>query len=743
MEPASTSDSRILVLEPDEHLASSILAALQEIAPDAPADLAHSLEEAQRKALGGKHDLFVLDVDATYDLGQEFLYDLRTSHPTSRAIILTATHLSTAREKAAGIGAIHFLEKPFPHNDFVDLAQALLRPSDRPESEKFQGTLSDLHMADIIQLKCMSGTTAAIEFISPRGEKGRVYFEHGQVRHATAPGKEGMDAFNEIVTWKGGRLSEVAAGSAPRSINMDWQILLMEAMRKVDEAGAESGARRAKSSVRRKILVIDDSLMLLNFVKEILVEANYDVTTGETAAESLASAKANPPELILLDYVLPDMKGDEVTRKLMEDPATAKVPVIYMSGFGADLRPDSEGSPNVIGSLNKPFTSDLLIKTVETHMPESSDEPQSPGPEREAGATSLENEPKDFGSQSETTPEPFQAVEPFRPDTLEPVAPQAEEWWSAPPAQETWAQPSSAFNPVAEPVIDDLLPIEPTSLPAATVAESDLPDESVTGGSYFCGDTSFFSLNWALQTIAKSKLTGTLRSFWNRDPVDLFTKNGEVVLATTRNPELYCSEAPITLVNVDQEKIAEARAHQSESGCPIFITLAQGGHILQEPAMQLVQHYGQKLFSNLWTTPRVRFTFEPSADLPPWVAGVAPEGDVDHWALGTLRLIQFPDLGTKVSYDPGNIPAYTRDGFERVQNLRLTVAEAQFASQFNGARSIQQIAKNLRLDIKFARLTLFRFLALEIVECWPPASAVKTERKGVLQRFTRSIGMGD
>ena len=72
-----------------------------------------------------------------------------------------------------------------------------------------------------------------------------------------------------------------------------------------------------------------------------------------------------------------------------------------------------------------------------------------------------------------------------------------------------------------------------------------------------------------------------------------------------------------------------------------------------------------------------------------------------------------------------------------MQNLRLTVAEAQFASQFNGVRSVQQIAKNLRLDLKFARLTLFRFLALEIIECWPPTAAAKPE-SGVC-----SAGFGD
>jgi hypothetical protein len=100
-------------------------------------------------------------------------------------------------------------------------------------------------------------------------------------------------------------------------------------------------------------------------------------------------------------------------------------------------------------------------------------------------------------------------------------------------------------------------------------------------------------------------------------------------------------------------------------------------------------------------------------------------------------------LGEHGNIDAGCIPAYTKDGFERVQNLKLTVAEAQFASQFNGSRSVQQIARNLRLDLKFARLTLFRFLALEIVECWPATTAAQPEKTGIFQRLTRSMGIGE
>ena len=113
---------------------------------------------------------------------------------------------------------------------------------------------------------------------------------------------------------------------------------------------------------------------------------------------------------------------------------------------------------------------------------------------------------------------------------------------------------------------------------------------------------------------------------------------------------------------------------------------------------------------------------------------------MSDWALETLRLVRDPDQ--PANFDPTSIPAYTKDGFERVQKLKLTSDEARFASQFNGARSVQQIAKNLRLDLKSARQLLFRFLALELVECWPASTAAKPQQRNFFQRL-RSFGRRD
>ncbi len=412
------------------------------------------------------------------------------------------------------------------------------------------------------------------------------------------------------------------------------------------------------------------------------------------------------------------MMGHEFLHRLRDHDETASLRVVYMSGFGTDLPSDPEQSSNVIGSLNKPFTSEVLLSTVATYMPnEPSEQPGAAAAPWTGESAWAPPDNLDFTP----APSPPQTPAPSDLQSIEAGAGgENEPWWSAPPAPAAWPEPPQSEAP-AEPV-----PAAPEALPAGS------------DSTYFSGDTSFFSLNWALHTIAAQKLTGTFRAFWSQAPVELLARDGQILLVTTRDPALYCPEAPITLVNIAEERAQAARQQQRDTGRPLFLTLAQEELILREPALQLVQHHGQKLFAQLWTASRVRILFEQAADLPDYANDIPPEGDVDHWALSTLRFIQYQELGSQADYDPASVPAYTRDGFERVQRLRLTVAEAQFASQFNGARSIAQIAKNLRLDLKFARLTLFRFLALEIVECWPPnAVSAKPEKRGVFGRMFR------
>lgn len=80
-----------------------------------------------------------------------------------------------------------------------------------------------------------------------------------------------------------------------------------------------------------KILVVDDELETLRLVGIMLQKQGYAIIAASNGAQALSSAKIEQPDLILLDLMLPDMDGYEVTRQLKSDPLTANIPVLMFS----------------------------------------------------------------------------------------------------------------------------------------------------------------------------------------------------------------------------------------------------------------------------------------------------------------------------------------------------------------------------------------------------------------------------
>ena len=81
----------------------------------------------------------------------------------------------------------------------------------------------------------------------------------------------------------------------------------------------------------QKILIVDDSPTERYYLTDILVRNGFTVTTAENGEEALARIKADKPELILMDVVMPGANGFQVTRAIARDPDLADVPVIICS----------------------------------------------------------------------------------------------------------------------------------------------------------------------------------------------------------------------------------------------------------------------------------------------------------------------------------------------------------------------------------------------------------------------------
>lgn len=86
-----------------------------------------------------------------------------------------------------------------------------------------------------------------------------------------------------------------------------------------------------------KILVVDDEALLRAMLRDALEEAGYAVVVAENGRDGIASAKADRPDCILLDVMMPGLDGYQTCAAIKADPDLADIPVLLISAT-TDLR---------------------------------------------------------------------------------------------------------------------------------------------------------------------------------------------------------------------------------------------------------------------------------------------------------------------------------------------------------------------------------------------------------------------
>ncbi|MEN8214794.1 MAG: response regulator [Pseudomonadota bacterium] len=113
-----------------------------------------------------------------------------------------------------------------------------------------------------------------------------------------------------------------------------------------------------------KILVVDDLKVDLTSLQQIVENAGYTVITATNGIEAIEKAKTEKPDLIFLDVVMQPMDGYQACREIIQNDSTKNIPVVFVTGKGekADrLWAEMQGAK---GFVQKPFTSDQIIETI-------------------------------------------------------------------------------------------------------------------------------------------------------------------------------------------------------------------------------------------------------------------------------------------------------------------------------------------------------------------------------------------
>ena len=114
-----------------------------------------------------------------------------------------------------------------------------------------------------------------------------------------------------------------------------------------------------------KILVVDDTPSNVKVLRTLLAVRGYTVITAENGQDALDKAASEPPELILMDVVMPVMDGYEACRRLRALPATKDVPIVMVTASG----PQEKAKALAVGAndmIMKPVDPEAVLELVAT-----------------------------------------------------------------------------------------------------------------------------------------------------------------------------------------------------------------------------------------------------------------------------------------------------------------------------------------------------------------------------------------
>lgn len=115
-----------------------------------------------------------------------------------------------------------------------------------------------------------------------------------------------------------------------------------------------------------RVLIVDDDRAIVGFLKELLEGGHYNtlVETAHDGFEAGRKVHSFAPDIVLLDYMMPGIRGSEVCRQIKQLPGPGHVRVIAMSGY---LTPESEAELMAAGAeccLAKPLDTNRLLKLM-------------------------------------------------------------------------------------------------------------------------------------------------------------------------------------------------------------------------------------------------------------------------------------------------------------------------------------------------------------------------------------------
>jgi DNA-binding response OmpR family regulator len=124
------------------------------------------------------------------------------------------------------------------------------------------------------------------------------------------------------------------------------------------------------TTITKKILIIEDDPSFSRAINHIIEKEGYDVSTASNGMTGLRMIQENPPDLLILDVMLPGLDGFEICSRIRTDESMAKLPIIMLSAKGQETDKTTGLSVGANEYLTKPVDRTLLLEKITSLLAE-------------------------------------------------------------------------------------------------------------------------------------------------------------------------------------------------------------------------------------------------------------------------------------------------------------------------------------------------------------------------------------
>jgi DNA-binding response OmpR family regulator len=481
-----------------------------------------------------------------------------------------------------------------------------------------------------------------------------------------------------------------------------------------------------------QLLVIDDSPTIRKLVEISFRSAGLSLDFSPTGRSGIERARQTPPDVILLDFVLPDMRGVEVCDQLARRRETAGVPILIMTAKGDGIRELFRGFENVVDFVAKPFSPDDIVARVRKAMAAGSGARNGARtrtrftlPQQEAAAKAIFSRLRGAFAR---------------------IPAWSAELGASPPAQ-FFARKILTPDLMNE-LLDALLPVYREIVDAAALRDASHPE----GDATLRGELTAWPLADLITLFSASGRTGELQVMHGPRCTLAYFRRGEIVLVTSREVRVP-DPLELDLTKVAPAAMRHAEAAQRANGKPLCVSLAEAGELPPCDLAEILRREGKRLLTEVVSAGPASFAFR-EAMLPTYV-----EAHGRHVSLGRETLVFGAPGGTSGTAslkqlalerlrrtDPGeysddDIPSLARvydrpRGFsQKVRAFDLSANERRLLTLVDGRASLREIAAHSSIDAREMQLTALRLAEVGLLaemdaEGWedPDARSASTAR---------------